>query len=363
MPAIRLEKLSKIFPGGHVGVKELDLTIAEEELMILVGPSGCGKSTTLRLIAGLEAPTAGRIYVGEEDVTDLAPQERDLAMVFQTYALYPHRTVSENLGFALRMRKTPKDEIEQRVAEAARILGLEGMLGRRPAQLSGGQRQRVALGRAIVREPQAFLLDEPLSNLDARLRAETRTELARLHRRLAATMVFVTHDQEEAMTLGTRIAVLRDGSLQQVGEPQEVYDQPANVFVAGFIGSPAMNLWEGELVEEDDNLRVRTPGFRFTVAAERRAAMARDAGGGDVIVGVRPADLQLSGDREGFPGRVDVIEPLGGSRLLHVRLEGGEEAVVQVPDSTKVAEGARVTVRLPEQRYHLFDRPSGCRLS
>src|ERR687894_2286271 len=248
MASVRLEGVTKTYPNGHVAAKGLDLEIRDGEFMVLVGPSGCGKSTALRMIAGLETPTGGRIMIGDRDVTALQPQDRDIAMVFQTYALYPHMTVGENLAFGLRMRGTAKDAIEPRVKEAARALGLEAVLGRRPAQLSGGQRQRVALGRAIVREPKVFLFDEPLSNLDAKLRVETRAKLARLHRRLGATVVYVTHDQEEALTLGNRIAVMRDGFLQQVAPPMELYRRPANRFVAGFVGSPGMNFLPGTIL-------------------------------------------------------------------------------------------------------------------
>src|ERR671928_1553518 len=248
MASVRLERVQKTYPNGHVAAQGLDLEIADGEFMVLVGPSGCGKSTALRMIAGLETPTGGRIVIGDRDVTSLPPQERDIAMVFQSYALYPHMTVRENLAFGLRMRGASRTVIEQRVADAARALGLDGVLERKPSQLSGGQRQRVALGRAIVREPKVFLFDEPLSNLDAKLRVETRAELARLHRRLRATVVYVTHDQEEAMTLGSRVAVMRDGFLQQVAPPMELYRRPANRFVAGFVGSPAMNFLPREEV-------------------------------------------------------------------------------------------------------------------
>src|SRR5262245_46252824 len=242
MAAIRLDQVEKVYSNGQVAARGLDLEAADGEFLVLVGPSGCGKSTALRMVAGLETPTRGRIVIGGRDVTSLPPQERDLAMVFQNYALYPHKTVRQNLEFGLRMRQTSAAVIAERVTRVAHSLGIESYLERRPSQLSGGQRQRVALGRAIVREPQAFLFDEPLSNLDARLRVETRAELARLHRRLGATMLYVTHDQEEAMTLGNRVAVLRDGRLEQVAPPMDIYRRPANRFVAGVMGPPAMNL-------------------------------------------------------------------------------------------------------------------------
>ena len=277
MASVRLEGVAKTYPNGHVAAQGLDLEIADGEFMVLVGPSGCGKSTALRMIAGLETPTAGRILIGDQDVTALPPQERDIAMVFQTYALYPHMTVRENLAFGLRMRGAAPDVIDQRVEEAARALGLEPVLARKPAQLSGGQRQRVALGRAIVREPKVFLFDEPLSNLDAKLRVETRAELARLHRRLGATVVYVTHDQEEAMTLGWRVAVMRDGFLQQVAPPMELYRQPANRFVAGFVGSPGMNFLPGDL--PGDVGPAASAGAHARRPAARRARSSPPAAG------------------------------------------------------------------------------------
>src|SRR5918992_2486944 len=248
MASVRLEKVWKRYPNGHVAARGVELAIADGEFMVLVGPSGCGKSTALRVIAGLETPSQGRVLIGDRDVTAVPPQERDVAMVFQSYALYPHMTVRDNLGFGLRMRGTTATRIAERVDVAARALGLGAVLDRKPGQLSGGQRQRVALGRAIVREPMVFLFDEPLSNLDAKLRLETRAELARLHRRLKATVVYVTHDQEEAMTLGSRVAVLREGILQQVAPPMALYRRPANQFVAGFVGSPEMNFLPGDLL-------------------------------------------------------------------------------------------------------------------
>jgi multiple sugar transport system ATP-binding protein len=310
--------------------------------MVLVGPSGCGKSTALRMIAGLETPTGGRILIGDRDVTVLPPQERDIAMVFQTYALYPHMTVRENLGFGLRMRGAGRAAIGERVEEAARALSLEQVLDRKPAQLSGGQRQRVALGRAIVREPKVFLFDEPLSNLDAKLRVETRAELARLHRRLEATIVYVTHDQEEAMTLGSRVAVMRDGFLQQVAPPMELYRRPANRFVAGFVGSPAMNFLPGDLVT---SLGARS---------------------NDRVLGVRPHEIELlaagSGDLDAL---VDVVEPRGNELLVYLRLgtQGdGQEIKVIAPPEMVVEAGQVVGLRLDRERLHWFDAESGERV-
>jgi multiple sugar transport system ATP-binding protein len=343
MALVRLEGVTKTYPNGHVAAKGLDLEIRDGEFMVLVGPSGCGKSTALRMIAGLETPTGGRILIGDRDVTALPPQERDIAMVFQTYALYPHMTVRENLAFGLRMRGTAQDLVEQRVQEAARALGLEPVLGRRPAQLSGGQRQRVALGRAIVREPKVFLFDEPLSNLDAKLRVETRAELARLHRRLGATVVYVTHDQEEAMTLGWRVAVMRDGFLQQVAPPMELYRRPANRFVAEFVGSPGMNFLPGDTV----------PG----VAGGRGSA---------VTLGVRPHDLAIvpqgAGDVDAW---VDVVESRGSELLVYLRLgakgEGSELRVVAPPEPA-IEEERVVGVKFDRARLHWFEGDTGRRL-
>jgi ABC-type sugar transport system ATPase subunit len=332
--AISLERVSKQFPNGHAAVEGFSLEIADGELMVLVGPSGSGKSTVLRLIAGLEAPTGGRIRIGGEDVTDVPPQQRDLAMVFQTYALYPHKSVRDNLGFGLRMRGTAPDTIAARVSQVATSLGIELLLDRRPAELSGGQRQRVALGRAIVREPRAFLLDEPLSNLDPLLRAGTRAELGLLHRRLGATMVYVTHDQEEAMTLGTRIAVVNQGRLEQVGPPLEVFERPATTFVARFVGAPSMNVW-----------------------ANRAAA----AGGAGTLIGVRPHDIVITDPGAGeFDGTVEVVEPLGAHTLVHVAVEKHDELVrVVVPATQAVNPGPRVGLSWPPHRVHGFDESSG----
>jgi multiple sugar transport system ATP-binding protein len=345
MASVRLEQVRKVYPNGHIAAHGLDLEIPDGEFMVLVGPSGCGKSTALRMIAGLETPTSGHILIGDQDVTDLPPQKRDIAMVFQTYALYPHMTVRENLAFGLRMRRANQSTIDQRVEEAARVLALEPVLGRKPAQLSGGQRQRVALGRAIVREPKVFLFDEPLSNLDAKLRVETRAELARLHRRLGATVVYVTHDQEEAMTLGSRVAVMRDGFLQQVAPPMELYRRPANRFVAGFVGSPAMNFLPAELMSG--------------VSPSPRGAAA--------TLGVRPHDVTIvprgSGDLDAW---VDVVEPRGSELLVYLRLgsdHGGPELRVVAPPEPAVDPEQAVGVRFDRSRLHWFEGENGRRIS
>ena len=341
MASVRLEGIGKVYPNGHVAAQGLDLEIADGEFMVLVGPSGCGKSTALRMIAGLETPTTGRILIGDRDVTALPPQDRDIAMVFQTYALYPHMTVRENLAFGLRMRGAERETIETRVQEASRALGLEPVLDRRPAQLSGGQRQRVALGRAIVREPKVFLFDEPLSNLDAKLRVETRAELARLHRRLGATVVYVTHDQEEAMTLGWRVAVMRDGFLQQVAPPMELYRRPANRFVAGFVGSPAMNFLPGDTI----------PGT------------AGEAVG--TTLGVRPHDVAIvpkgAGDLDAW---VDVVEPRGSELLVYLRLGARDGTAVRViaPPEQAIEEEHFVGVKFDRARLHWFEEETGRRV-
>jgi multiple sugar transport system ATP-binding protein len=361
MAAISLQQLGKVFPGGHVAVRDLTLDVADGELMVLVGPSGCGKSTVLRLIAGLETPTSGRLTIGGADVTDVPPQRRDLAMVFQSYALYPHKTVRENLAFGLQTRGHGPAAIAERVAGAAVSLDLEPLLDRRPAQLSGGQRQRVALGRAIVREPRAFLLDEPLSNLDPLLRVATRAELALLHRRLGATMVYVTHDQEEAMTLGTRIAVMADGAIEQVAAPLEVFERPATVFVARFVGSPAMNVWTGRVSRQGGG-EVTTPAFVLALTPD---ALSRAADGAEVTLGIRPHDIRLTAlDGADAQGAVEVVEPLGPHVTMHVRLARQTGDLVRVQVATEDARpiGSTVGLRFARDRVHLFDRATGCRL-
>ena len=345
MASVHLEQVWKTYPNGHVAARGVELAIEDGEFMVLVGPSGCGKSTALRMIAGLETPSRGRVLIGARDVTEVPPQERDVAMVFQSYALYPHMTVRDNLGFGLRMRGTPAPRTAERVEAAARALGLEAVLDRKPGQLSGGQRQRVALGRAIVREPMVFLFDEPLSNLDAKLRLETRAELARLHRRLAATMVYVTHDQEEALTLGTRVAVMNEGRVEQVGPPLEVYRRPDTIFVATFVGSPAMNLLPGDLL----------PALRPSGAAANGATL-----------GVRPHDLSVVEPGAGdTPALVDVVEPRGSELLLYLRLgaagEGPEVRAITPPD-LDVAPDRVVGLRFDRGRLHFFDQASGRRL-
>jgi multiple sugar transport system ATP-binding protein len=366
MATIRLQELNKSFGAGAAVLDGIDLEIGDGELVVLVGPSGCGKSTLLRIVAGLEEPSGGRVFVDGRDVTEIPPQKRDLAMVFQSYALYPHMSVRANLAFGLRMRGTARDRIRERVGWAARMLDLEDLLERKPAQLSGGQRQRVALGRALVRKPLAFLLDEPLSNLDAQLRVRTRAEIARLHRRIGATMLYVTHDQEEAMTLGDRVAVLKEGRLEQVGPPMEIYNRPATVFVAGFIGSPSMNILRGTLHGAPGPTRFNGGGLSLDLAQERADAVE----GRDILLGFRPEAVRIApAGREDARARVDMIEPLGSEALVHLLLsdesQGGgvEEVVVRVPSTVPLRTGEAVGLILPPESLHLFDPASGRRLN
>jgi multiple sugar transport system ATP-binding protein len=360
MAGIVLEHVHKRYGNGYVAVRDLSLEIADGELLVLVGPSGGGKSTALRLIAGLERVTAGRIHIGERDVTAMAPQDRDLAMVFQSYALYPHMSVRENLAFGLTVRKLPGAEIEKRIALAAESLGLATLLDRKPAQLSGGQRQRVALGRAIVREPLAFLFDEPLSNLDARLRVETRAELAPLHQRLGATMIYVTHDQTEAMTLGTRVAVLHDGMLQQLAPPMTLYREPANLFVAGFIGSPGMNFVSGRLRATESGTVFEGHGLRLDV----EAADPRER---DVVLGVRPHDLSIGPpseepDSSRLSARVWLVEALGSEQIVHVSAGDLRDVLIVVTSDRNYRIGESVSVRPATAALHVFDRERGIRV-
>jgi multiple sugar transport system ATP-binding protein len=371
--AIALRQVSKVFSTGQTAARDITLDIADGELLVLVGPSGSGKSTVLRLIAGLETPTAGEVLIGNRDVTAVAPQHRDLAMVFQSYALYPHKTVRENLAFPLRVRRSTASQIDDRVRQAAAALGIETLLERKPAQLSGGQRQRVALGRAIVREPQAFLLDEPLSNLDPQMRVAARAELAILHRRLGATMVYVTHDQEEAMTLGTRVAVMREGTIEQVARPLDLFRRPANAFVAGFIGAPAMNFVRGTILPHGaGSLRLASPAFTIDEVLARKerpdGAISHDTDAvtpGEVLLGVRPHDIDLTPPGEGHGvGRVEIVELLGSTSVIHLRVDGVPDSLLRVVVSSDatVAINEQVGFHIPVDRLHLFDERTGRRL-
>ncbi len=356
MATVTFDKATRIYPGAETpSVDSLDIEIADGEFLVLVGPSGCGKSTSLRMLAGLEEVNAGRILIGDRDVTAMPPKDRDVAMVFQNYALYPHMTVADNMGFALRIAGKPKAEIRQRVEEAGKILDLTPYLERKPKALSGGQRQRVAMGRAIVRQPQVFLMDEPLSNLDAKLRVQTRTQIASLQRRLGVTTVYVTHDQVEAMTMGDRVAVLKDGILQQCDTPRRMYDHPNNVFVAGFIGSPAMNLMDVPVVDG---------GVQLGDAVHPMDRAQLSGVGSHVVLGVRPEDLEL-GD-VGLPIEVDVVEELGADAYIYGRPPGAEvdakPFIARVDGRRPPMKGEVVHFRPQSDHVHLFNAESGLRI-
>ena len=373
MATVTFENATRIYPGNdRPSVDALNLEIADGEFLVLVGPSGCGKSTSLRMLAGLEDVNAGRILIGDRDVTDVQPKDRDIAMVFQNYALYPHMSVHDNMGFALKIAGTPKAEIDKRVREAAKILGLTEYLDRKPKALSGGQRQRVAMGRAIVRKPKVFLMDEPLSNLDAKLRVQTRTQIASLQRSLGVTTVYVTHDQTEALTMGDRIAVLKDGVLQQVGTPREMYDHPANEFVAGFIGSPAMNL--GQFTVKDD---VATVGAAKIQLSKATLDAITPEDGGKVTIGFRPESLDVvsAQDEHSIPVRLSFVEELGSDAYIYGELVGAEDSeaklgsgedssqiIVRVPPRTAPEPGETVYVRIRPGQEHIFSASTGKRL-
>src|SRR5438876_10054474 len=350
MATVTYDHVTKAYADGTIAVNELDLLIKDGEFLVLVGPSGCGKTTALRCLAGLEEITAGQIKIDARIVNRVPPKDRNIAMVFQSYALYPHMTVFDNLAFGLKLMKTPKQEIKRRVEEAARILNLETLLDRKPRALSGGQRQRVALGRAIVREPAAFLVDEPLSNLDAKRRVQTRAEILRLQQRLGTTTIYVTHDQVEAMTMGDRIAVLSMGVLQQIGTPPELYDNPVNVFVAAFIGSPAMNFATAKAAE--GHLKLGGTTLELSGLAAQAAARHR---GRDILIGFRPEDLALDGQTGSgalrIPAKIDVVEYLGHEELLHAQSEG-HEIVALVPSDKKVQAGDNVDFAIPVEQLH-----------
>ncbi|MDO5049291.1 MAG: sn-glycerol-3-phosphate ABC transporter ATP-binding protein UgpC [Actinomycetaceae bacterium] len=377
MASVTFDNATRIYPGAdHPAVDSLNLEIADGEFLVLVGPSGCGKSTSLRMLAGLEDVNSGRILIGDRDVTDVQPKNRDIAMVFQNYALYPHMSVRDNMGFALKIAGTPKDEIKKRVEEAAEILDLVPYLDRKPKALSGGQRQRVAMGRAIVRKPQVFLMDEPLSNLDAKLRVQTRTQIASLQRSLGVTTVYVTHDQTEALTMGDRIAVLKDGILQQVGSPREMYDRPANEFVAGFIGSPAMNL---------GTFKVNAEGG-YAELGQAQVALSRETidaltpeDNGEIVIGFRPEALELVDEGEHtIPVEIDLVEELGSDSYMYGRLVGGgslgsgtdenpddeasDQIIIRTAPHTAPPKGSVVHVRVKEGHQHNFSKATGKRL-
>lgn len=344
MTSVRLDKVSKVYPNGFEAVYDLDLTIDDGEFMVVVGPSGCGKTTVLRMIAGLEEITSGTVSFGDRIMNDVPPKDRDVAMVFQSYALYPQMSVAQNIGFALKMKKVPKAEVDRRVRDAAAVLGLTDWLNRKPTQLSGGQRQRVAMGRAIVRDPSVFLMDEPLSNLDAKLRVQLRGEISRVQQKIGVATLYVTHDQTEAMTLGHRVAVLRDGVLQQCDAPQVLYDRPRNIFVAGFIGSPAMNLLQGSLDSQMDSLTLGSQKIHLSPAFISSRPGLKKYAGRSLVVGIRPEDLPAAnGDQAGgvLTGDVHLVEALGSEILVHFQLDA---PVVQLEDTSVTKEGDEILV-------------------
>ncbi len=379
--AVRFENVTKLF-GNTVALNRLNLEVQPGEFMVLVGPSGCGKTTALRLLAGLEEPSEGRLYIGERCVNEVSPRERDVAMVFQNYALYPHMRVYDNIAFGLRLRELGglwwqllnyrqarqiRQRIDERVRQVAQMLGIEGLLSRLPAELSGGQRQRVALARAIVRQPKVFLMDEPLSNLDAQLRDQTRAELKKLQERLGITTLYVTHDQKEAMTLGTRIAILKEGVLQQVGTPEQVYSCPHNAFVATFIGTPPMNLLQARVVEENGAPALQIGGVRLPLLPAQ-ARLLKTRTGQTVLMGIRPQDIHTASTAppdailsEPLHGLVDVVEPHGDRNDLHV-LINGERVIAQLSSRVKAQEGERLELHLHLEHLHLFDPATGMRL-
>jgi multiple sugar transport system ATP-binding protein len=360
MASITYDHVWKRF-GDVLAVQDLDIFIEDEEFLVFVGPSGCGKSTSLRMLAGLEEISEGTISIGDRVVNDVPPKDRNIAMVFQSYALYPHMSVYDNMAFGLKLRKTPKQEIDRRVQEAAQILGIQPLLDRKPKQLSGGQRQRVALGRAIVREPAVFLMDEPLSNLDAKLRVQTRAEISKLHQRLETTFIYVTHDQTEAMTMGSRICVLKDGLMMQIDSPQNLYDLPDNIFVAGFIGSPAMNFFDVTLVEQDGEVYADGGTFRLKLPPEKVQATRPSYVGKEVVFGVRPEDIH---DREFTPpniraepmtAEVDVTELMGNEIFVYL-LTGKKQFIARVDPRTGAAVGKKLDLAFNMDNIHLFDR-------
>jgi len=359
MAKVVFDHVSKMF-DSVTAVNDLNLDIADGEFLVLVGPSGCGKSTALRCLAGLEEISAGRIFIGDRDVTYLDPKDRDIAMVFQNYALYPHMSVRDNMAFGLKLRSTPKDVVAARVNEAAQILGIDQLLDRKPRALSGGQRQRVALGRAIVREPQCFLMDEPLSNLDAKLRVQTRAEIIKLQKRLGTTTIYVTHDQTEAMTMGDRIAVMNEGKLQQLDTPQRLYDNPANRFVATFIGSPSMNVFPSQVVSVDGEVSVVADGFRVSLPPERAEGL-RSYIGKEVLFGIRPEHMQVREFAETVHDgntvnlMVELVEPLGSETLIHLAGPGGETIVSRADPRTRARRGEEVEIVVDTSQVHAFD--------
>ena len=380
MATVSLDKINKVYENGFHAVKDLSVDIADGEFMVLVGPSGCGKTTALRMVAGLEDITSGILRIGGKEANDETPKERDIAMVFQNYALYPHMTVAENIGFALKLRKLPKDQLNAKVREAADVLGLTDWLDRKPGQLSGGQRQRVAMGRAIVREPSVFLMDEPLSNLDAKLRVQMRAEVARIQRRIGVATIYVTHDQVEAMTMGDRVTVLRDGTLQQVDTPQKLYDNPDNIFVAAFIGSPAMNLYDATVGEGARSLKLGSQEIDLPESVVVKRPALRSYAGKEVVVGLRPEHLPAEAPDSSGPklvGEVDLVEALGSELVVHFNIDAHRviaegavdkdeaaavtrgEGVARVAAKTPVKPGDKLTFAVDIEEMKFFDAQTG----
>ena len=380
MATVSMEKVNKVYENGFHAVKDFSLDIADGEFMVLVGPSGCGKTTALRMVAGLEDITSGILRIGGKEANDETPKERDIAMVFQNYALYPHMTVGENIGFALKLRHTPKDQLKAKVDEAADILGLTDWLDRKPGQLSGGQRQRVAMGRAIVREPSVFLMDEPLSNLDAKLRVQMRAEVARIQRRMGVSTIYVTHDQVEAMTMGDRVTVMRDGTLQQVATPQTLYDNPDNIFVAAFIGSPAQNLYDATVGEGAQSVKLGSQEVDLPEAVVLKRPALRAYAGKDVVVGMRPEHLRAESAGSTGPkltGDVELVEALGSELVVHFTIDAHRviaegafdkdeaaavrsgEGVARVEAKTPVKPGDKMTFSVDIEDMQFFDQQTG----
>lgn len=360
MASIVIKNLKKQYPNGFVAIEGMDLDIPDKEFVVLVGPSGCAKSTTLKMIAGLEEISDGEMFIGDRLVNTVAPKDREIAMVFQSYALYPHMTIYDNIAFGLKMRKTPQDEIDKLVKEAADMLGITELLDRKPKQLSGGQRQRVALGRAIVRKPEVFLFDEPLSNLDAKLRVKMRMELKRLHQRLQTTVVYVTHDQVEAMTMGSTIVVMKAGIIQQVGSPMDLYNMPNNQFVAGFIGSPSMNFLECTIIEDEGALFIDTGSFRLQMP-EDKADIVKKHGGREFVFGIRPEDIRKKRDKKEVyneahqTAKISVVEPLGKENYVDLQI-GSTEFMAIIGGNAPLHHGDDIELTFNMDRLHLFDK-------
>ena len=362
MAEVILKSIGKSYDNGYEAVKDVNIDIQDKEFVVLVGPSGCGKSTTLRMIAGLEEITSGELYIGDKIVNDVAPKDRDIAMVFQNYALYPHLSVYENMAFALKLRKMPKAEIDAKVKEAARILDLEKVLDRKPKALSGGQRQRVALGRAIVRNPKVFLMDEPLSNLDAKLRTAMRTEITKLHKKLGTTFIYVTHDQVEAMTMADRIVIMKDGVIQQIATPQEVYDNPKNMFVAGFIGAPQMNLMECTILEEDGIVYATFDEFKIALDKAKSDVLKKNGYiGKEVVLGIRPEDIHIedifidNSQDTIFNATVDISELMGAEVYAYLNV-GGKSVTARFDSRYNIKYGQQLKLALDKNKVHIFDK-------